>query len=1173
MSLATPTTSGTMGIRDVVASAVVGPLTTGTRQPNQFIRDYFPVVNQNTKPSAYGGASYDHYDLPKAMEDNVELLMTTLEGILLGQNEFWQTGLMCPYVKKNTDKFMIKKRVLEPAIMKNIPHEGVPELMEWSETQIWIELERIGLAFRFEHEYRLTAEGQIKYMEGIIGFSKFFQEKVNHRVVNAMMNAAPMDVYYRDPTNPGPFDFEAIMEMEVRNFAGLQNPDEGWRYLPNLYNQYRSAMIGAENGAAPDLLVIPANLRSAYTTGGHPEILKFNIQGQNGINLLIKGPEAISFTDGVRIVETPDYSARHNGPAMRLMSRNTIVSQVIPQRSEHVMRCMARDYRSADRAVGVYNMTNDKVDWIDFKDSAKNCGIWDESGTGYHQDTLEFISRHCNKWIYAKNDQRDYCKSKDRVLNMHPDAVPHMFASCVSLGNTSEYKPATHFGMLEEHVLHKQHLHFMAETAFNVFCEGDERRAMAYRDNLRELYELVDEIENAEPPNAAAITTTSTTTTATIGTVNSISEFETYANNATSLSGFNSGPGLYALSRATTNKTFPAQVKKAQNVVKFLRDVGVFVKNVLPKNEFGDFKNVESFWTDAKIGKPEQLLSLVYGLFCMKRPNVFAGNTGSKEKTDISDNSAIRNVIDSIVKCGGDKQELETIVEYYVNAPSQKPENPTQQIYDILNYIAYEYCSKATKDNQAEIRKSVETIVHNLYSWITAKKRDTKTITAHRDAVKFIELALKAPSIPLPSGATQTAPSNDWPKTKTLLAYTPKMSDPRYGLYPGNPATRYNTPDDTDYSKTADEYELIATTQDSMRTPHMRRLEDTSFAKARIPEIAFVQAHSDDAPRDSRFGKVIKSSVEFGDMFGETSGTTSKKLASSPFTHPLEWIGHTDFLRPHFVERWHESNQVPDSMIGAFMKLMLTTRVDDLDQINLLVDSDIYVPIDFYLWQPFAEFIMSSMCLAVAGLPTGATYWGKAAVSRASDGITRLGTVFFTAYENPVIYEPKNVRPIFDVKSEKYLGGLNTTFITRDEEIANFNTEDANIHRPSLIATAIPVTEPDMPRTLNLMGRLNVPSMAHREKYRNTYSTSAFTLARFPSLASVIAIDLGQRTFDGSSQAVTLNTRRARHWVRSSKTGQVDCIRGNGHLDFATYVGAATVCDGGAYHKHRTNHM
>lgn len=76
----------------------------------------------------------------------------------------------------------------------------------------------------------------------------------------------------------------------------------------------------------------------------------------------------------------------------------------------------------------------------------------------------------------------------------------------------------------------------------------------------------------------------------------------------------------------------------------------------------------------------------------------------------------------------------------------------------------------------------------------------------------------------------------------------------------------------------------------------------------------------------------------------------------------------------------------------------------------------------------------------------------------------------FTFYSKASVWQERNVEILNNIKSEGYAGGNNSRFITSPKD-CDLPGRD----RPSLIATALPITEDDYPRIMSFTGELPIP--------------------------------------------------------------------------------------------------
>lgn len=198
------------------------------------------------------------------------------------------------------------------------------------------------------------------------------------------------------------------------------------------------------------------------------------------------------------------------------------------------------------------------------------------------------------------------------------------------------------------------------------------------------------------------------------------------------------------------------------------------------------------------------------------------------------------------------------------------------------------------------------------------------------------------------------------------------------------------------------------------------------------------------------------------------------------------------YIKTHtgiFKKRFHESNGITDPLHRIVVQAFMLTRADMGQSWLHMMDNNILVPVNLILWRHRIEHHTSSFLLARGGQDTGANYTGHANLAWGSDVNTKMILANMTFYAKAIITKPDNISILEDAIPSEYAGGNNTRFVVDPTDVMS---KEKN--RPSIIVTAIPISENKLPWMMDLSGVPQIPTEneALDGVLRPSYSTWEF---------------------------------------------------------------------------------
>ncbi len=193
------------------------------------------------------------------------------------------------------------------------------------------------------------------------------------------------------------------------------------------------------------------------------------------------------------------------------------------------------------------------------------------------------------------------------------------------------------------------------------------------------------------------------------------------------------------------------------------------------------------------------------------------------------------------------------------------------------------------------------------------------------------------------------------------------------------------------------------------------------------------------------------------------------------------WFGLTDQF----------SNNSPASTARRLAaKVFLLTPCNRAEHWNNLMTNNVHVPLNILLWRLFIEHNVSGAIMMVGGPATGAAVFGNSNFVDGSDVVSKMIYGNYTFNSKAVIWEPRNVCLIPAIRSEQYNGGMNTQFIDPENDQDRAVWENLHRNRHSIIATVVPLTEPELPELMSFTGFLPNPNADQQlNSPQHSYST------------------------------------------------------------------------------------
>ena len=336
--------------------------------------NYFGPASSEIKTNAYDKYAYETYDLPEAYKGRNLFLRDTIDGFILGDNE-WFTTVALPYAQTNDIHLAWNEWHFNQTLAGRVPHEGVSRLITSSKRQFKDHTVRRGLAFILEHGFMNTAEGREQYRRNLLGIKQCVQETANHDVISAFLHARDYDKEWERRHGLMNRPVKQIMRREVNEFAIVQKDISG---LEILHEEYKKRL--SRYGVTPTLWIFPPKM-SIYATMVPPEKTQYQVAGPDGAATFKAGPKALGSFRGINVHETRLFDVYENELPIDLLRRRVQIGEYYTMGDPHRYGSgKAGVYQSNHRDIILYDESIDNWRRISFADAVLNCTQLQESG-------------------------------------------------------------------------------------------------------------------------------------------------------------------------------------------------------------------------------------------------------------------------------------------------------------------------------------------------------------------------------------------------------------------------------------------------------------------------------------------------------------------------------------------------------------------------------------------------------------------------------------------------------------------------------------------------------------------------------------------------------------------------------------------------------------------------
>lgn len=1188
--------AATLSVNPFAAQQYVPQGITSSGADIDLLAQYFGPPTQKVKPDQYQGRPVTHWTLPEYYKKRHLHLKELVEGLVYERNP-WTTGRALPWYYNEDITVTMDIWTLKHGMIEQLPHEGIPKLLEASKSS-WQDAQmRFGIAVEFEGDFYRTPEGHTQFLRSMTGIQKFVQERANNGVLQSLLSSNTYKKMWTQLYGESRISWVTLFDEIVEQTGILHHYRNGWKSLKILTQQHKDAMQLSTTPVKPDLLIIPPGM-GIFLRYGANKTMKMYAMSQEGKLLIRDGPNAWVFdgTGEIDVVEAQDYGVHESDMPAQHLKRRKIIGQHFPMYVWFRNKENISAYNNEWRNIFILDLKGEQWKKITFQDAFLRCQIFDEETGYYKNELLDYIKSNKGDWSpYSAQREQELSLRKDGISPDESSKLPFFLASDVD--GRGNYEALTHFGQAEQRTIHLNDFKHMAQTLIAQFAMGREE---SFTETVFNMYKLIHKIENTG--NADELFNHFL---AVIGQINAATSVELAKVNGSFdagkfplMTGFNNGPGLRSLANAGNGE--------AANAVEFLTRLQGFLTRTLPRCEMNDKKNIEP-WFDQ-----EDTISLLYSLVGMDRVPLFvnlsyAGGSGvtAAVRGDVLNIGQVPEFAQLITALGTASVDADHLRRFLNTFTESLPKSADQfQFVRVIIQLKKEYDERDPKKNPDDAKNYLRSLIDDLYYGMLAsqagpkddEKIDNKTQKELEDHKK------KSKAFILRASKVQIDENRYKPPSKTPLltgnenwVLTPLTSTPALVralrdelgtadfpklwalVRPADPTTGYKKPIDPTIPISLErltDFANIKSMHDVMTNPGIKSantLKVTQKMQTQIRGLDFGAQNNSFSRTEEQFRSSASRYDENTEMSNILTGfakkfskvgesmSESRKQSLTPFTLTTEQqsraanMDSPDIERPGFTRNWHDSNiKISHPLTRIFVQCVLTTRCDHINDWMHLIENHIHVPINILIWRPVMKFHFYTVILMKSGLDTGATMHGHSNFMLSGDGITKKWLGNYSLYMGPMVWNSNNVHLIEDVGCGGYEDGADGDWMKDPKETLAHASEYApQAERGSLIPTMVPITETYPSTNMCIAGKLSLPCFDSRldKPNVNTWSTS-------PYYASILGLDhvvsnVRQEILNyyRMSHHFTGNTRPGSYWTYNTITSEYSVFHeGNGHM-------------------------
>lgn len=254
---------------------------------------------------------------------------------------------------------------------------------------------------------------------------------------------------------------------------------------------------------------------------------------------------------------------------------------------------------------------------------------------------------------------------------------------------------------------------------------------------------------------------------------------------------------------------------------------------------------------------------------------------------------------------------------------------------------------------------------------------------------------------------------------------------------------------------------------------------------------------------------------------------------------------YVEAKNPNAEYRHRKAHEHTDPLERFAMLLLMQLPNTYTTWINL-IKKDVHVPINLIVWRSITLEMFTALMLQ-SGIETGANIVGKAAAAMSGSVADRMVYATYIFHHAFMVFNEKGVNHLQNVQFGGYINGLDMTWVLKKSELK----EDV---RGSLMVTAIPITENNLPARLNFVdttaARL-LPSQTNRTKNIDTVSDTSsnrYFQEMWGLNEQFLNHSRATNRYHTQSQRYNVRYSRGKHYSHSGPSNVYVLHKGDGQL-------------------------
>lgn len=1051
------------------------PISSIFEQVKPYLGEPNLLVNPNTLVNVTNITLADYY------RGKNDYLKSTIVGLII-ENNNWYTKTALPHSFNNQKNFAFNQIVFNAPMAGRVPHEGVVRLLTSETGTVTGTSVRRGIGFYMEQDFYRTEDGKDMFRMNLQAIVTSIKEAQDYDTVISLLNCQSKQERQELKMKALPYwtDRNAI-EQQIASWGCSNKPT----YLTAAITEAKNRI--SSGGSNIDLIIVTPGIRDLMDT---TNVTKDESSRYMDFSL---GEKVSTTKDGTAVVETRDFKVYEDTTESPLNKVVTIGETSMMSAVDCLNSIEPEHFTTKARDIKIYNNDINDYSQMSFERAFRETKLFDAQSDEYSDELKLFINR-CN----AKKNNNG---KKDPVTGKIITSSPHFLASRTLDGDA---KLIDYFGQMEEGYADDEYFIYIARTMAKELGGKD-----YVMEQMNKLTALMEKLNNVGYDETFITSVIGTARIARSNPEDPILGFETNSFGSLNLPsgmpfdtiplGYNNLPGLLTLEREANNKNSSYQLlgKEAAAVMPFIRSMVETISKMCPTSEAINPKRSPDWF-----GRQAAAVALFSNVMFPKCIPLWLSKTAqSGSSTAVIDYKSL----DTLDK-DGVVNEYKKIFSGATTSKYVKTSDSDKKIMSASNL-----------HNELTLAQLLKTLVLKSFVSILANLSDEDRLKLinklHKrfDSKRRVTLNRVVLGLALLQSADVSKYAYSNSPTKKPDPEETALSNAAEGISEGD-IIKYDIAT-TEESSSVDFVRSPLTLTDALFNDYNNDLRgarngyfaisdgdanNKTYLKSKHinPERLEKDMLVNNKPTLNFIGVLFKSptlnSGKDSASYDPYSSITGHKI-DAPIMSESDDIDSISSIT--MEKRWTLANNSPNDITRILLQSFLLTRTIRSQWFRMM-KMNILVPINIILWRLTIAHQMSSLILMHAGTETGSNIYGNASFNIAHDEVTKTIIGSFTFYSKAFVIKPVNVEVIENVKYNGYMGGSNDEYFETPSDF-----KDQRIARNSVIATAIPINEVQLPYMVSFIAdtegylagvniNSRVKSMYSQNGY--SYSTSEF---------------------------------------------------------------------------------